>query len=941
VDGTIEYTDYGFHREPLSFFFYKPATEAKLAAMTAKATVGVKSIQTKPVILAKAPPPPDGDPCGAYINAPQNGATVQVGQTVTFVGATDYGNVFNWSFGDGGQAAGMSTSHIYTTAGTYNIHLVVMDRNMIAPQSDTYISLKVLPLPPTVTLSTSAGTIAAGSSATLSWSTSGATTSLTLNGSAVAASGSLSVTPSQNTTYTLTGLNAGGSNSSTVTVVVVPMPTISTFTANPANIYQGDGTTLNWTVSGATSLSLDNGIGTVTGRSSYPVNPSGTTRYYLTATNTLNGVNAVRQTYVDVFVSPRPTVPTITFYSDASRVAYGGRTWLHWSVSNSVGNVLVTLNGSTVASSGDLPVDITALSTYNMVATNTQDTSKFVSKSVTVDVVRIPVIHISASPTNVYAGGSTTLTWTVDNYPDSVSIDQGLGTKAAAGQTTVTPGGSTTYTVTAQNIAGTSSASVTVGVTPSAVVGSFSASSTQITQGTSATLSWTTQGATSVTLNGNPVSASATGYVVSPTTTTTYLLVATNPAGSDSRSLNVTVIVPETFTWTKTLIYGFGQLLSEERPYGTFYIQSDRIGSPSLITDGGGRLVGQSKQLPFGERFSSWGEQSTRRYTNHEDQPGSAIYMQARMYLPAFGKFAQIDPAYDQTKDDPETWNLYNYVTNNPVTHTDPDGRVQVNIDGLTVINNNLVLSRSDYEYGNVLGSGGAFGTPITYICYSPIKYVDSSGTELLTLPGGSYRDLGGSAPSAQTSADRGTGKVTDLPSTVAPFQPKAAQFMTAVEAAIYGDTFIKDTYGATGDMDYREYGFYILKNSSGSFQLSTIIQGPIPQNGDRAAVNIDLALAQKGIPSDASLAGWYHSHPRLSPSGKLDLIPSSDGDVSGTRYLRGDSVRGDKYMGYSVDVYYTGFLGRYGTRGILEFWGPPYTKGKPYDTEDVSYAWH
>lgn len=50
--------------------------------------------------------------------------------------------------------------------------------------------------------------------------------------------------------------------------------------------------------------------------------------------------------------------------------------------------------------------------------------------------------------------------------------------------------------------------------------------------------------------------------------------------------------------------------------------------------------------------------------------------MQAREYLPAYGKFAQVDPAYDQTKDDPESWNLYNYTTNNPVTKTDPDGRM-------------------------------------------------------------------------------------------------------------------------------------------------------------------------------------------------------------------------------------------------------------------------
>lgn len=45
------------------------------------------------------------------------------------------------------------------------------------------------------------------------------------------------------------------------------------------------------------------------------------------------------------------------------------------------------------------------------------------------------------------------------------------------------------------------------------------------------------------------------------------------------------------------------------------------------------------------------------------------------MYLPSYGKFAQPDPAYDQTMDAPVTWNLYNYCTNNPVTHTDPDGR--------------------------------------------------------------------------------------------------------------------------------------------------------------------------------------------------------------------------------------------------------------------------
>jgi RHS repeat-associated protein len=131
------------------------------------------------------------------------------------------------------------------------------------------------------------------------------------------------------------------------------------------------------------------------------------------------------------------------------------------------------------------------------------------------------------------------------------------------------------------------------------------------------------------------------------------------------------------------MVYGFGQELAEDQPgMGTTFIQGDFVGSPSVMTDANGIVIGRSKNLPFGERMSAWGSKTVRRYTNHEDDTDSnAIYMQAREYLPAYGKFAQVDPAYDQTKDDPESWNLYNYVTNNPVTHTDPDGRIAFGVD--------------------------------------------------------------------------------------------------------------------------------------------------------------------------------------------------------------------------------------------------------------------
>ncbi len=61
-------------------------------------------------------------------------------------------------------------------------------------------------------------------------------------------------------------------------------PVIASFTASPASVAPGGSSTLSWSVSGATSLSIDGGVGTVTG-TSVPVTPGATTTYTLTAVN--------------------------------------------------------------------------------------------------------------------------------------------------------------------------------------------------------------------------------------------------------------------------------------------------------------------------------------------------------------------------------------------------------------------------------------------------------------------------------------------------------------------------------------------------------------------------------------------------------------------------------------------------------------------------------
>ncbi len=79
-------------------------------------------------------------------------------------------------------------------------------------------------------------------------------------------------------------LACGGGTDSGGTTPPVSAPVIASFTATPSTITTGASSTLAWSVSGATSLSINQGVGTVAG-SSTTVSPTSTTTYTLTATN--------------------------------------------------------------------------------------------------------------------------------------------------------------------------------------------------------------------------------------------------------------------------------------------------------------------------------------------------------------------------------------------------------------------------------------------------------------------------------------------------------------------------------------------------------------------------------------------------------------------------------------------------------------------------------
>ena len=155
------------------------------------------------------------------------------------------------------------------------------------------------------------------------------------------------------------------------------------------------------------------------------------------------------------------------------------------------------------------------------------------------------ITSFTANPTSINSGTSSTLSWAAAGAT-SLAITPGTFTStSASGSTSMSPTATTTYRLTATNASGSaaSTLTVTVNTTGKPTIGSFTASPSSITSGSSSMLSWATTGATSLAITpGTFTSTAASGSTsVSPTATTTYTLSATNASGSTTSMAKVTV----------------------------------------------------------------------------------------------------------------------------------------------------------------------------------------------------------------------------------------------------------------------------------------------------------------------------------------------------------------------------------------------------------------
>ncbi len=151
---------------------------------------------------------------------------------------------------------------------------------------------------PTVTTAASTQSVCFGATSTL---TAGGATTYTWNPGGIVGS-TLAVSPTVNTTYTVTGTLGGCQGANTVSIGVNPTPTI-TVNTNTASLCAGNIASL--TLGGAVTYTLN--PGNLTG-TSFTLSPPSTTIYTITGTN---AAGCIGTRTVAINVSPNPTI-TIT-----------------------------------------------------------------------------------------------------------------------------------------------------------------------------------------------------------------------------------------------------------------------------------------------------------------------------------------------------------------------------------------------------------------------------------------------------------------------------------------------------------------------------------------------------------------------------------------------------------------------------------------------------
>ncbi len=149
---------------------------------------------------------------------------------------------------------------------------------------------------------------------------------------------------------------------------------------------------------------------------------------------------------------------------------------------------------------------------------------------------------------------------------------------------------------------------------------------------------------------------------------------------------------------TTTYVYdAFGNLAAEyggestSTCVGTCYVTTDHLGSTRLLTTSTGTVSARYDYEPFGQEiganydgrsvplgYTATPDDANPKFTGQQRDPETATdWFQVRQMSGAQGRFQSPDPGNaGADPSNPQSWNGYAYVGNNPLSYTDPSGMI-------------------------------------------------------------------------------------------------------------------------------------------------------------------------------------------------------------------------------------------------------------------------
>jgi RHS repeat-associated protein len=188
-------------------------------------------------------------------------------------------------------------------------------------------------------------------------------------------------------------------------------------------------------------------------------------------------------------------------------------------------------------------------------------------------------------------------------------------------------------------------------------------------------------------------------------------------------------------TWMLSELYigSTGDYLGNYSNNTTYFAHNDQVGTRRRYTDASGNIVQTCTSLPFGDGLSCTGSgtQSPTSFAGQDLDPNTGlIRFPMRNYSTAQGRWMHPDPAGLAAVDptNPQTWNRYTYVLNNPEILIDPLGLFCVWDDGSFDSNDDPDTGSQEACQGDGDGDNGAGGT---WFNGDPSGWVDSNDNQI------------------------------------------------------------------------------------------------------------------------------------------------------------------------------------------------------------------